>query len=103
LTGSARDRIGCQAVRRVLRTDSAVRLAHGNAEAAPVGPVDWIPEPVRILVDAPFHPDRIRTQERPELRIEVPGMEVNASVFGVRARESRLARVVRQDDRTTIS
>jgi hypothetical protein len=30
-------------------------------------------------------------------------MEVNASVFGVRTREYRLARVVRQDDATTIS
>jgi hypothetical protein len=66
-------------------------------------------EPGRLLASAKIavhpsrDPDRIRGEEGTELGIEVSGMEVYASVFGVRARETRIARIVRQDDRATFS
>jgi hypothetical protein len=74
--------------------------------AGAVGAVDRIAEPVRV----PVRPDtrqrwvqRIWAQEDPQLWIEVTGMEVYASVFGVRRRKTRLTSIVRQDDETTFS
>jgi hypothetical protein len=99
-----------------MRTAEAIHLIRRHAaigrvsgvvcarrEPAAIRRVDRVPEAVPILVHSPLHPDRIRGEEGPELWIEVSGMEVYASVFGARARESRLAGVVRQDDGTTVS
>jgi hypothetical protein len=74
-----------------------------SQEPTAIRPVDGIPESISVFVHPSRDPDRIRGEEGTELGIEVSGMEVYASVFGVRARETRIARIVRQDDRATFS
>jgi hypothetical protein len=88
------------AVARVAHVADADEAA---GQPAAIGDVDGVAFGIGVLIQSSRDPDRIRAQEDAELGIEVTCMEVNASVFGARARESRLAGVVRQDDGTTVS
>jgi hypothetical protein len=93
----------CTTAAAVARVAHVADADERAGQPAAIGDVDGVASGIGVLVHPSFDSDRIRAQEGPELGIEVSGMEVNASVFGVRTRKSRLAGVVRQDDRTTIS
>jgi hypothetical protein len=88
------------AVARVAHVADADEAA---GQPAAIGDVDGVAFGIGVLIQSSLDPDRIRAEEDPELGIEVTSMEVYASVFGARAREIRIARIVRQHDAATIS